>query len=155
MNSVMRWGAALCLLLAAAGCGGVKSTSESKGEAPPGSPYDSGPRAGESPVDEAMAAKGAVIFKAKGCTACHAYGRRLTGPDLKGVTQRRTAQWMERQILHPEIMTKEDPISRGLLAEYALQMSNQGLTQDEALSVIEYCKKLDEDSAQAEHRAAQ
>jgi len=154
MNSVMRWGAALCLLLAAAGCGGGKSATESKSAAPAGSAYDVGPRAGESPVAEALAAKGAVLFKAKGCTACHAYGKRLTGPDLKGVTQRRTAQWMEHQILHPEIMTKEDPISRELMAKYALQMSNQGLTQDEAQSVIEYFKKLDEESAEAEQQAA-
>ena len=110
------------------------------------SPLDLGPRAGDAPVSPALAAQGEPLFKAKGCTACHAYGKRLTGPDLKGVTRRRTHQWMEQQILHPEIMTKTDPISRKLMAEYNLQMANQGLTPEEAKSVIEYFKKLDEEA---------
>ncbi|HEX7076825.1 MAG TPA: cytochrome c [Candidatus Eisenbacteria bacterium] len=149
--------AAILILAAAAwGCGGGKST-DTKGAAGGAavSPYDNGPRAADSPVAVALAEKGAGLFKAKGCTACHAYGKRLTGPDLKGVTHRRTADWMEHQILHPEIMTKEDPISRQLLATYAVQMSNQGLTPDEAKSVIEYLKKLDEETDEKEGTQAQ
>jgi len=153
MKRSMLWSAALSLFLAVAGCGGGGSTKESSSPPTSGSPYDVGPRAGESPIAEALAEQGAALFKSKGCTACHAYGKRLTGPDLKGVTQRRTAKWMEQQILHPEIMTKEDPISRELMAKYALQMSNQGLTQDQATSVIEYLKKLDEESTEAEQHA--
>jgi cytochrome c551/c552 len=149
----MLWSAALSLFLAVAGCGGGGSTKESSTPATSGSPYDVGPRAGESPVAEALAEKGRAIFKAKGCTACHAYGRRLTGPDLKGVTQRRTVKWMEQQILHPEIMTKQDPISRALMAEYALQMSNQGLTSDEATAVIEHLKWLDDSTAVVQQAA--
>ena len=38
--------------------------------------------------------------------------KRLTGPDLRGVTRRRTAQWMESQILHPEKYTAgEAPVA--------------------------------------------
>jgi len=149
MKRALLWTATLTFLIAAAGCGGGKPSGDSQTAAPAGSPYDVGPRANESPVAEALAKKGEAIFRAKGCTACHAYGKRLTGPDLKGVTERRTAKWMEQQILHPEIMTKQDPISRELMAKYALQMSNQGLTQDEALSVIEYLKRLDDSTAVA------
>ena len=148
MKRIIPLGAALLLTLAAAGCGG-KPSGESQPAAGSGSPYDAGPRASESPVAEALAKKGEALFRSKGCTACHSYGKRLTGPDLKGVTLRRTAEWMEQQILHPEIMTKQDPISRALMAEYALQMSNQGLTKDEAQSVIEYFKRLDDSSAVA------
>ena len=153
MNRSMLWSAALSLFLAVAGCGGGGSTTESNSAPASGSPYDVGPRAGESPIAEALAQKGRAIFKAKGCTACHAYGRRLTGPDLKGVTQRRTVKWMEQQILHPEIMTKQDPISRALMAEYALQMSNQGLTSDEATAVIEHLKWLDDSTAVVQQAA--
>lgn len=153
MKRSLLLGMTLLIVAAAAGCGGAKPANETQAAAPSGSPYDVGPRANESPVAEALAEKGAAIFKSKGCTACHAYGKRLTGPDLKGVTQRRTTKWMEQQILHPEIMTKEDPISRELMAQYALQMSNQGLTQEQATSVIEYLKKLDEEGAEAEQHA--
>lgn len=141
---------------AAAGCGGTKTTdTKTQGGAVATSPYDAGPRAADSPVADALAKQGEGLFKTKGCTACHTYGKRMTGPNLQGVTHRRTADWMEHQILHPEIMTKEDPISRGLLAEYAVQMSNQGLTPDEAKAVVEYLKKLDEETdAKAETQAA-
>ena len=97
-------------------------------------------------MDEAAAEKGEKLFSTKGCTACHAWGRKMTGPDLKGVTMRRTAAWMENQILHPDVMTKTDPISHGLFAQFALQMPRQGLTPEEAKQVIEHLKELDKES---------
>lgn len=110
------------------------------------SKYDSGPRAGESPVNEELAEKGEELFKNKGCSACHAMGKRLTGPDLAGVSMRRTTAWMENQILHPDVMVKEDPIARGLFAQFALQMPNQGLKPEEASAVIEYFKHMDHEA---------
>ena len=136
----------LATVLPLSGCGGGGAKDQTATTPSATSPLDVGPRAGDSPVAAALAVKGEALFKSKGCTACHAYGKRLTGPDLRGVTRRRTAQWMESQILHPEVMVKQDPISRELFAEYNLQMANQGLVPDEAKSVIEYFKKLDEES---------
>jgi len=112
------------------------------------SKYDAGPRAGEQPADEARAEIGEQLFKDKGCSACHAFGHKLTCPDLDGVTMRRTEQWIENQILHPEVMTKEDPIARGLFAQYALQMPNQKLTPAEAKSVIEYLRHQNREAAE-------
>ena len=107
--------------------------------------YDDGPRAGESAVDHEAAEAGEKLFSTKGCTACHAWGKKLTGPDLKDVTARRTAQWMENQILHPDVMVKTDPIAHELFAKHMLQMPKQGLTEAEAKQVIEYLKKRDKD----------
>jgi cytochrome c551/c552 len=111
---------------------------------PPGaiSKYDDGPRAAESPVDAAMAAEGRTLFTNKGCITCHGFGKKVIGPDLKGVATRRTAQWLEQQILHPEVMTREDPIAHALLVEYKVPMTNQKLTPDEARKVIEYLKQM-------------
>ena len=111
---------------------------------PPGavSKYDDGPRASATPVNSRMAAEGKVIFTNKGCVTCHTFGKRVIGPDLKGVATRRTAQWMEQQILHPEVMTKEDPIAHALLVEYKVPMTNQKLTPEEAKKVIEYLKQM-------------
>ena len=145
----------LATVLPLGGCGGGGAKDQAATTMPETSPLDVGPRAGDSPVAAALAVKGEALFKAKGCTACHAYGKRLTGPDLKGVTRRRTAAWMESQILHPEIMIKQDPISRKLFAEYNLQMANQGLVADEAKAVIEYFKKMDEESEAKGELAAQ
>jgi mono/diheme cytochrome c family protein len=113
------------------------------------SAYDAGPRAGEAPIDESLVKKGEVLFQSKGCSACHGFGRRISCPDLNGVTMRRTAAWMEHQILHPDVMTKQDPIAHQLFAQYSLQMPNQGLTADEAHAVIEFLKHKNHESAGA------
>ncbi len=123
-----------------AGPGGVAATSA----------YDSGPRAGESPVDGARAAEGEKLFQTKGCSACHGFGRRISCPDLNGVTTRRTHEWMEHQILHPEVMTKQDPIAHQLFAQYSLQMPNQKLTEAEAQAVIEFLKRKNHETTEAE-----
>lgn len=105
------------------------------------SKYDDGPRASASPVNAALAAEGKTLFTNKGCVTCHTFGKKVIGPDLKGVATRRTAAWMEQQILHPEVMTKEDPISHALLVEYKVPMTNQKLTPEQAKAVIEYLKQ--------------
>lgn len=107
------------------------------------SPYDAGPRAGESAVNGGMAAKGERLFTSKGCVVCHGFGKKITCPDLVGVSMRRTALWMEHQILHPEIMVKDDPITRELRTHYSLPMTNQSVTPDEARSIIEFLKQKD------------
>ena len=116
---------------------------------PATSPYDNGPRAGESPADEALAKQGEGLFKEKGCSACHGFGKRISCPDLNGVTMRRTQQWMENQILHPEVMTKQDPIARQLFAQYSLQMPNQGLNEAQAKAVIEFLKHKNHETTEA------
>ena len=144
----------LVLALALAGCGG--GSKETGGASQPAttagvaavSKYDAGPRAGEEPIDKEQAETGEQLFKDKGCSACHAFGAKLSGPDLKGVSMRRTALWMENQILHPEVMVKEDPIARAMFAQYALQMTNQHLTPAEAKAVIEYLKHQDHEQSE-------
>jgi mono/diheme cytochrome c family protein len=143
--------ALLALLLGFAGCqAGKPDSSSTSGAAASGSKYDAGPRAAEQPVNEELAETGEQLFRAKGCSACHAFGAKLSGPDLAGVTTRRTALWMEHQILEPEVMVKEDPIARALFAQYALQMTNQHLTPDEAKAVIEYLKHEDREAGKGD-----
>lgn len=145
-------GAILLFVLAVAGCGGKKAEqAESTAPPPEASPaaaafvvppdLDQGPRAGESPVDEALAAQGAELFVSKTCATCHAFGKKVQGPDLKGAAMRRTERWMEAQMMHPDVMTKDDPVSKELMAQYTLQMPNLNLTQEQAKALIEYLKK--------------
>jgi cytochrome c551/c552 len=152
--------------LLAAGCSGGKSENPSTTGTPPApapstppppsppseipavSQYDSGPRAAESPVDETLAKQGEKLFTTKGCAVCHAFGKKVTGPDLAGVTHRRTKEWIEHQILHPEVMTKTDPIAHELLLKHTIQMPNQKLTEDEARAVIEFFKRKDKEAGE-------
>lgn len=143
----------LVLALALGGCGksGAPkgSTTSAAGATSAASPaatasaLDQGPRAADAEVAGDLAEQGEHLFKDKGCSACHTFGKRATGPDLAGVSRRRTAKWIENQILHPDKMVKEDPISRQLFAQFALQMPNQGLTEAQARAVVEFFKHTD------------
>ena len=151
------------LTIALHGCGGGAGTDQTAGT-PPATPTpaaeppkaaaplptesksDTGPRAGESAVNAAMATNGEKLFQTKGCMVCHGFGKKITCPDLVGVSMRRTARWMEEQILHPEVMVKEDRIAAELKAQYVLPMTNQGLTADEARAVIEFLKRKDREA---------
>jgi len=113
------------------------------------SKYDAGPRAFEGPEDDAAAKLGEQLFKDKGCSACHAFGKKVTCPDLAGVTHRRTAEWIENQILHPEIMVKTDPISHDLFAKFMLQMPNQKLTPEQAKDVIAFFRHKEHEAGEA------
>jgi cytochrome c5 len=100
-----------------------------------------GPKLDTEPVDAALAATGKEMFSAKGCTACHAFGNRVTGPDLHGVSSRRTRTWMTHWLKHPDEMLKTNPIAREMLATYATPMPNLNLTDDEVNALIEYMKQ--------------
>lgn len=97
----------------------------------------------DGPVDHEAAERGGKIFASKGCSACHAFGKRITGPDLAGVTHRRSRKWMTSQMQHPEVMTKEDPVARELFATYMVQMPNLKVSDDEAHAIVEYFKSQD------------
>ncbi len=88
-------------------------------------------------IDDAMVSEGEAIFKAK-CTACHKISKRFVGPGLKGVTERRTPEWIMNMILDPELMVAENENAKQLLVEYSAPMANQSLTEDEARAILEY-----------------
>ncbi len=81
--------------------------------------------------------RGKELFAGKGCGACHKIGGgKLVGPDLKGVTARREQVWIERMILRPEVMTKEDPTAKDLFKTYMTQMTNQGIDPKDQLPAL-------------------
>ncbi len=96
----------------------------------------------DADVDEAMATAGAEIYK-KMCTACHRIGKKFIGPAPNGILERRTPEWVMNMILNPEGMVSEDPLAKALLMEFnGAPMANQGLTEEDARSVLEYFRTL-------------
>ncbi len=92
-------------------------------------------------LDKNIADQGKEVFTAK-CSACHEIGKVKVGPDLTGVTERRTPEWIMNMVLNPSEMTKNDPIAHGLLAKYMTEMANQQLTRDQARQVLEFFRTL-------------
>lgn len=93
-------------------------------------------------IDQDLANKGASSFNRK-CIACHMAGRKLIGPAMKGIYDRRSPEWVMNMILNPVEMLKKDPIAVALLKEYNnIMMLNQNITKDEARSISEYLRTL-------------
>lgn len=93
-------------------------------------------------LDQEMADQGAKIFKQK-CTACHKAERRLIGPAMKGIYQKRSPEWVMNIMLNPSEMLEKDPVAKGLLKDYNnVIMIDQNLTEEEARALAEYFRTL-------------
>jgi nitrite reductase (NO-forming) len=95
----------------------------------------------------AAAAEGKLAFESR-CLACHSVGSgdRL-GPDLQGVTRRRTEDWITRFLQDPQAMFQTDDDAQALLARYQVQMPNQNLTDAEIRQFISYFRWADDRQA--------
>lgn len=97
---------------------------------------------------EAMAQDAAADFKAN-CATCHTIGGgRLTGPDLKNVTQRKDRAWLTKFIANPKsVIDSGDAYAAQILKEsMGVPMPTLGLSPqriDALLTLIEEESKLE------------
>lgn len=90
-------------------------------------------------ISKSLADDGKKLFEEK-CMQCHKMDERYTGPALRGVTERRTPEYIMNMILNPEEMTKRHPEAKKLLGIHANQMTFQNVTQDNARALLEYLR---------------
>jgi protein SCO1/2 len=89
--------------------------------------------------------RGEYTFASR-CSACHTIGQGdHIGPDLQGVTAARDRGWLTRFIVGPDkMMADRDPIALSLRKKYKqVRMPNLGLTDQDAVAVIEYLERQD------------
>jgi nitrite reductase (NO-forming) len=101
--------------------------------------------ASPAPTDP-RALKGKTDFESK-CLACHSIaggeGKKI-GPDLLGVTQRRSGDWLVRWLKSPEQMLASDPTAKELLKKYnGVPMPNQNLSDEEVRQYLSYFQFVD------------
>lgn len=71
-----------------------------------------------TPANAQDAAKGEELFKAN-CAACHALNKKLVGPALSGVTEKREKEWLVSWIRNSQDMIKAgDPDAVAIFEEY-------------------------------------
>jgi mono/diheme cytochrome c family protein len=92
-------------------------------------------------VDMELATRGGELFTQKGCVACHKIGEgRLVGPDLMGVTERRSFEWIYAMVTTPDSMLQNDSTAKALFAEYFTPMPDQKVQPDEGEALYEYLR---------------
>jgi len=94
------------------------------------------------------AEKGEMLFKKKGCIACHSLGTEVTnkaGPSLANVTKTRELSWLKRWIKNPNSM-HNDPEIKKLRATHPIPMPDSHLSDQEVNDIIAYLKTASEKS---------
>ena len=100
-----------------------------------------------APIKFGIAAEDGQRIYRDMCAPCHTIGKgKLVGPDLKGVTSRREAGWLRRQIQEPDsLIAENDPIAMQLLQEANnMPMARLGLTDAQVSAVISYLQSIEQ-----------
>jgi mono/diheme cytochrome c family protein len=84
--------------------------------------------------------EGARLFQ-ENCVSCHTIGGgRLVGPDLLGVVERRSDEWLARFIADPERVRLDDSIAMANVKVYGVPMPQLGLTEPQVAAIIAFFK---------------
>ena len=97
----------------------------------------------EAPVRIEGKTNGELLFKSR-CLDCHSIGRGDgLGPDLIGLTKRRSSTWLRRWIVEPDkVIAEKDPGVMEMISQFkGLAMPNLSLTEREVDEIIGYVEQ--------------
>ena len=95
------------------------------------------------PLDQAMITKGEPIYDSK-CFACHKLtDEKLVGPGWKGVTDRRTPEWIMNFITNTDVMLDSDLVAQKMFVTCLVRMPSQGVTDEGARDMLEFMRQND------------
>jgi len=99
-----------------------------------------------SRVDPGLAKQGGKVFQNRGCFACHTIGRSgntAEGPDLAGVTDRRSHEWLVSWLRNPNAMFGSDAAADAMFEQYHhVKMPNMHLGESEIAALISYLSQF-------------
>ncbi|WP_459211707.1 c-type cytochrome [Aquimarina rhabdastrellae] len=97
----------------------------------------------ETTINEDLKKEGQVLFQTH-CLSCHKTHKKLIGPAMVGILDRRTPEWTMNMILNPYEMTKKNPLAKALLEEYnGSPMVKQITKETQARAILEYLRTLE------------
>lgn len=95
------------------------------------------------PLDQTMVAGGKSVYDVK-CASCHkTTGEKLVGPGFKGVTDRRTPEWIMNFVTNTDEMIEKDTAAQKMLEQCLVRMPNQSLSDADARNVLEFLRNND------------
>jgi cytochrome c551/c552 len=78
------------------------------------------------------------------CASCHKLtDEKLVGPGWKGVTDRRTPEWIMNFVTNTEEMLEKNTEAKNLYEVCLVKMPNQNLSDDDARAVLEFQRNND------------
>lgn len=91
--------------------------------------------------NDAAMKRGKMLWTNRGCGSCHGIGKKQAGPDLAGVEQRRSREWLNRWLKETDVMLTSDSTAMGLLAEWkGIKMPKQALTDQDIEALLAYLR---------------
>lgn len=98
------------------------------------------------PTDEAIIKNGESLFKDWGCNTCHAVDRKVVGPALQGVYDRRTLPWIYEFVRNSsKVIASGDAQAVAVYNEFnQLQMPNHDLEDSDILAIMAYVKNVED-----------
>ena len=92
------------------------------------------------PTDEAIIAEGKSLFTDWGCNACHAVDKKIIGPALAGINDRRDLPWIYAFVKSSQkVIASGDTYAVNLFNEYnKVTMLNHALEDEQILSIMAY-----------------
>lgn len=96
------------------------------------------------PLDEKMVTAGEIVYNVK-CASCHKLTEeKLVGPGWKGVTNRRTPEWIMNFVTNTDEMIDKDTAAQNMFEECQVRMPNQSLSDADARGTLEFMRKNDD-----------
>jgi mono/diheme cytochrome c family protein len=91
-------------------------------------------------VDTTLVETGRRVFASKACSGCHTIGKGdLAAPDLGGLLERRSVNWVKDWLRDPTTMLGSDDTAKALLKQYNnLRMPNLKLSAKEIVALMHY-----------------
>ena len=93
---------------------------------------------------DAQVKRGQTLWQVRGCAGCHSIGKGAgsgIAPDLGGVTQRRSVEWLHAWLKDTSGMLATDSTAIGLMKQYKnAKMPNQKISEADADAIIAFIK---------------
>lgn len=90
---------------------------------------------------DAMAVRGKRLYENRGCKSCHGIGRKMIAPDLMGLEQRRSKEWIYKWLKETDVMIASDSTAMALVQEWnGARMPKQRLTDNDIDAMLAYVR---------------
>ena len=90
-------------------------------------------------IDKNMAKEGQELFQKK-CMTCHRLDQKLIGSALRGITQKRTPEWIMNMMLNPDGMINGNKAAKELFEDMKVRMNPKDVNETDARKILEYLR---------------